>query len=173
MKSLRDTYPWVGYLPTHVVVNLATLGPVGRVKRAPGTAGAFVGLLLATAFVLPLPPIAYLLSLLALTYFAIAICDEAEQRLGKRDPGEIVLDEAVAMPLCFIGLNPMLAELQAQHLAWIAYLIGFALFRFFDIFKPLGIRRLQHLPGGIGVVVDDHAAALATAICLHMLAAFL
>ena len=40
-------------------------------------------------------------------------------------------------------------------------LAGFGLFRFFDIAKPLGIRRLQALPGGWGVVIDDLAAALA------------
>ena len=36
-------------------------------------------------------------------YVAIAICGEAEFRLGRRDPGEVVLDEFVAIPLCFLG----------------------------------------------------------------------
>lgn len=47
-------------------------------------------------------------------------------------------------------------------------LAGFALFRFFDIAKPWGIARLQRLPGGWGVVVDDLAAALATCATLHL-----
>jgi phosphatidylglycerophosphatase A len=51
--------------------------------------------------------------------------------------------------------------------AWAALGAGFALFRFFDIVKPLGIKRLQHLPGGWGVVVDDVVAALAACATLH------
>jgi phosphatidylglycerophosphatase A len=47
-------------------------------------------------------------------------------------------------------------------------LAGFGLFRFYDILKPLGIRRLQDWPAGWGVVVDDAAAALATCATLHL-----
>ena len=54
---------------------------------------------------------------------------------------------------------------------WAIFLTGFALFRLFDIVKPFGIRRLQNLPDGWGVVADDVAAALATAATLHVLAA--
>jgi len=51
--------------------------------------------------------------------------------------------------------------------AWVVFLAGFALFRFFDILKPLGIGRLQELPAGWGVVMDDVAAALAACGVLH------
>ena len=47
-------------------------------------------------------------------------------------------------------------------------LAGFGLFRYYDIRKPLGISRLQHFPGGWGVVADDLGAALATAATLHV-----
>jgi phosphatidylglycerophosphatase A len=50
---------------------------------------------------------------------------------------------------------------------WAVLLAGFALFRLFDITKPLGIARLQNLPGGWGVVIDDTAAALAACATLH------
>ena len=66
-------------------------------------------------------------------------------------------------PLCFLGWG----ALAATWPAWAAGLAGFALFRLFDIAKPLGIRRLQDLPGGWGVVVDDVAAALAACATLH------
>jgi phosphatidylglycerophosphatase A len=94
---------------------------------------------------------------------AVGLCGEAEIRLGKQDPGEVILDEFIAMPLCFLGWSSLLAVMPA----WAALGAGFALFRFFDIVKPLGIKRLQHLPGGWGVVVDDVVAALAACATLH------
>ena len=51
--------------------------------------------------------------------------------------------------------------------AWAIFLIGFGLFRIFDILKPFGIKRLQDLPAGWGVVVDDLAAALLTCAVMH------
>ena len=51
--------------------------------------------------------------------------------------------------------------------AWVIFLVGFGLFRLFDIVKPFGIRRLQDLPAGWGVVVDDLAAALAACATMH------
>lgn len=97
-------------------------------------------------------------------YWAVGICGEAELRLGKVDPGEVILDEYVAMPLCFLGWS----ELTLTWPAWAVLLAGFALFRFFDILKPLGIARLQNLPSGWGVVLDDLAAALVACGGLHV-----
>ena len=51
---------------------------------------------------------------------------------------------------------------------WTIFLTGLALFRLFDIVKPLGIRRLQDLPAGWGIVVDDFAAALAACATMHL-----
>ena len=96
-------------------------------------------------------------------YFAVGICGEAEVRLGQADPGEVILDEFVAMPLCFLGWTTLAADWPA----WVVLVAGFAAFRFFDILKPLGISRLQRLPAGWGVVVDDLAAGLAACAALH------
>lgn len=96
-------------------------------------------------------------------YVAVAICGEAEFRMGRRDPGEVILDEFVAIPLCFLGWPALINPLPA----WAIFLIGFALFRLFDIWKPFGIKKLQDLPGGWGVVVDDLAAALVTCAVMH------
>jgi phosphatidylglycerophosphatase A len=152
---------------------VALRGRVGRVRRGRGRGGSFAGLLYFTVFFAPLPAahawwLTILLSLPAL-YLAVAICGEAEFRLGQRDPGGVVLDEFVVMPLCFIGWQWLPAEWMA-HGRWAVFLGGFALFRLFDIAKPLGIARLQSLPGGWGVVADDLAAALATCATLHAVA---
>jgi len=155
---------WTRFLPTATVLGCATLGPLGRRLPAPGTWGSVAGLLYFTVLFYPLGWFGNLLLSAVGIYVAIAICGEAEFRLGRRDPGEVVLDEFVAMPLCFLGW-PALAVTWPP---WAVFLAGFALFRLFDIVKPIGIRRLQHLPGGWGVVADDVAAALATCVTLHL-----
>jgi phosphatidylglycerophosphatase A len=98
-------------------------------------------------------------------YLAVALCGEAEFRLGRKDPGEVILDEFVAMPLCYLGWRALPGPLPV----WAVFLLGLGLFRLFDIVKPLGIRKLQDLPGGWGVVVDDVAAALAACATMHAL----
>lgn len=157
-------YPWVKLLPTPVVLNMATLGPMGHLGKAPGTTGTVLGLLGYTVFFHGLGPIGFVLLLALWIYVAVAICDEAEVRMARRDPGCIILDEFVAVPLCFIGLQPAMLQMPP----WILALAAFALFRVFDIIKPFGIRRLQNWPGGVGVVADDLAAALATALVLNI-----
>ena len=153
-------------MPTPLVLTLARLGPIGPNLPAPGTWGSAVGLLwVVVAFWWPRLEIGCTLALiLASSYAAVALCGEAELRLGKTDPGEIILDEFVAMPLCFLGWPALVGPLPA----WGVLAAGFGLFRFFDIAKPLGIYRLQTLPGGWGVVIDDLAAALATCATLHL-----
>jgi phosphatidylglycerophosphatase A len=73
-----------------------------------------------------------------------------EDRLGTKDPGAIVIDEVAGMLLACCG-NP-------RSWPWVLGL--FLAFRFFDVVKPLGINRLQALPGGLGVVADDLLAGL-------------
>ena len=168
---MRLTKPtWTRVLPTPLVLGLARLGPLGHNLPAPGTWGSAAGLLWVTGiFLLPRLGLGATLALCVLSgYFAVAICGEAEIRLGKKDPGEVILDEFVSMPLCFLGWH----ALAAAWAPWMVLLAGFALFRFFDILKPLGIDRLQDLPGGWGVVIDDTAAALAACAVLHALVWF-
>ena len=159
---MPDKCSWTHSLPTTLVLNLARLGPLGTLK-APGTWGSLAGIAWYVLISFQLDMLISLAITAAATYVAIGICGEAEVRLKKRDPGEIVLDEFIAIPICFIGI-----PVNQFSEPWIILLIGFAVFRFFDIVKPLGIKRLQHLPGGTGVVMDDIAAALATCVVLHL-----
>ena len=161
---------WSKSLSAPVVVAIATLGPVGRIRRGPGTAGSLAGLLYFGACFSFLPAAhAWWLTILIslpMLWFAVAICGEAEIRLGQRDPGGVVLDEFVVMPLCFIGWQG-LPPAWTGEARWGLFLAGFVLFRIFDIAKPFGISRLQNLSGGLGVVADDVAAALASCAMLH------
>lgn len=148
------------------MVPFATLGVLGRLP-APGTWGSAAGLLWWWLLVRPIAPahglghqVAFcLLVVLA----AVFICGAAAALMGRKDPPEVVLDEAACMPLVFVGLRDP---------GWQAVLVGFLLFRLFDIAKPLGIRRLQALPSGLGIVADDLAAALAANAVLHLLLTF-
>lgn len=166
MRSLQRYIFWTAALPTRFVVNCATLGPVGRVKQAPGTWGSVAGLALYAVCFHRLHWLGFILLAALLAYLAVALCDAAEQRLQMRDPGMIVFDEFVAVPLVFFGMGGH-EGLVASHGGWPVLLGGFLLFRLFDILKPLGISRLQNLPGGLGCVADDLAAGIAACICLH------
>ncbi len=162
---MNKYFIWVSFLPSNVVNNIATLGKIGHFGRIPGTNGSAVGLLLYTAFFYPLSFSAFLILEALLIYLAIAFCDEAEKRMMKHDPKVIILDEFIAVPICFVGLR----QYFASGSMWLFMILGFFIFRFFDVLKPLGISKLQNLPGGLGVVVDDLAAAAATCIVLHII----
>lgn len=146
----------------------------GRLRPGPGTWGSLVGVLL-TLLLLAVPgPIPYLATTVVLVALSIPICSRAEKILGETDPGSVVLDEIVAMPVAFSGYaahwwlagsSPALTQIQYW---WPALAAGFVLFRIFDIWKPWPIRRLQSLHGGVGIVVDDLAAALVSAVLLGL-----
>lgn len=161
---MKQRLTWSRLLPSPVVKSIATLGPLGFWGKAPGTVGSIAGTLWFTIMFLRLSPFWYLIFFIFTTYLAMEICGEAEDRMLKHDPGEIILDEFVAMPLCYLGLQPYFLV----GPAWLYILAGFILFRFFDIVKPLGINKLQNIPGGLGIVLDDLGAAMATCSTLHI-----
>jgi phosphatidylglycerophosphatase A len=132
------------------VVWIASLGPAGWSPVAPATAGS--ALVTAVAWFLPVPSLPVALALLAAgTLVAVWVAGAAEKSLG-HDAGPIVIDEAVgqAIALLFAPHRPL------------AFVAAFFLFRLFDIWKPLGAREAQALPGGWGVVADDVIAGLTT-----------
>lgn len=137
------------------VVWLASLGPAGWSKVAPATAGSALVTLI--AWFLPVPSLPMFFALLVLgTLVAVWAAGEAEKDLG-HDAGPIVIDEAIGMTL---------ALLFAPHRLTV-FVAAFFLFRFFDIWKPLGAREAQALPGGWGVVADDIIAGVTSMLALH------
>lgn len=143
---------------------IATLGPIGYWGKAPGTNGSFVGLLWYTLFFHDLSPFFYFLLCAFTLSTACNICTQAELVFGEKDPSYVIIDEMVAMPICFFGMQPYMQ----RYPVWWFMIGGFLLFRLFDIVKPFGIAQLQEIPGGKGVVMDDVAAAGATCLCLHI-----
>lgn len=155
---------WMLFLSPKLICNIATLGPLGYGGWGPGTRGSVVGILFYTVFFYPLSPALYGVFSLLFLYLGIVFCGEAEVLMRRRDPGEIILDEFVAIPFCFIGVG----WIMERYPVWLVMVCGFLLFRFFDIFKFFGIKGVQRLEGGLGIVGDDVVAALLTCICLHL-----
>lgn len=140
--------------PAHVIA--LGLGS-GLAPKAPGTFGTLAALpLYALWLALGLTPILLAWLLPALFVLGCWACQRTGDALGEPDHGAMVWDEMVAM-------WAVLIVLPATPLAWA---LGFALFRLFDILKPWPIRWLDaRLKGGLGVMLDDVlAAAMALAV---------
>lgn len=116
---------------------------------APGTAGALLAFAVwyVLSFLVSASALLWLTVLLVLAFTVVGVwaANRLEQAWGE-DPSCVVVDEMVG---CWITL----LAAPAGHL-WYG-LAAFGLFRLFDIWKPLGIRRMENLPGGIGVMMDD------------------
>lgn len=161
---------WPRIFSTPFVCGIATLGPLGSRLPAPGTWGSLAGLLYFFLFFRHARWEVAFAWTVVLACVAVAFCGEAARRMGKSDPGQINLDEFIVMPLVFLGWRAGGIPLWSGHRVadeWVVLLVGFGLFRFYDILKPLGIARLQRWPGGWGIVADDFAAALVACATLH------
>ena len=145
---------------------IATLFGLGHIPRIPGTAGSLAAALLFLLLVRVLPAqsllFAHLVWLGVLLPVAVSASAAAVRVEGTHDPQEVVIDE-------FIGQHVALLPLAVPGaFGWKMWLLGFILFRAFDIAKPFPLRRLERWPGGWGVVADDLAAGLYAAVVLAL-----
>ena len=93
----------------------------------------------------------------------IWICNAATEAIGQPDHGAIVWDEVIGF-----GITMFMAPA-----GWVWILVGFVLFRFFDILKPWPIRWFdRRVPGGFGIMIDDVIAGLFALGCLQLLAKY-
>jgi phosphatidylglycerophosphatase A len=139
VKALFGTGLFIGYLPV-----------------APATFACAISAVI-WYFLLPCKLIYALLGA-ALFCLGIVVSNGLSSQWGK-DPRQIVIDEYAAflLPLYFTPRK------------LIPFIAAFLLFRFFDIAKPYPIRKIEKLPGGWGIMLDDLAAAVATTIVLLIL----
>ena len=118
----------------------------GAVARAPGTWGSLAAIPFWLILVWLLPPVTYWMFVLAAFLAGIWLCGKTAKDLKVHDHGGIVWDEFVGMWIV-LGLFPE---------TFYGVLMAFALFRLFDVVKPWPISWLdQHMPGGLGIMVDD------------------
>jgi len=134
---------------TRLGVILATVGGAGFFPIAPGTVGSAVGVgvyLLTRHW-----PWAWQLGLLAaIILIGVWASGVTAAALNREDPGPVVIDEVAGqlVTLFLTGVGPTGA------------IIGFFVFRIFDIIKPWPARQLEDLPGGVGIVADDVMAGV-------------
>jgi len=134
-------------------VVVATAGGIGFAPKAPGTAGAIVGVFI-YLLLERLHLGAYYLHVI-IFFFVVGIWASSRmEHLWGHDAQRIVIDEVVGQMITF-GIAAGRYRLPAFYI-----FLGFGLFRLFDIVKPFPIRRLERFKGGFGVVADDVGAGL-------------
>lgn len=124
---------------------------------APGTWGSLVGVALA---VLARDPRTVLYLALVTSVIGVLLAGQAREHFGVKDPKAFVLDETAGQltALCFLPLTPTVLA------------AAFVLFRALDIWKPLGIRKLDRMGHPSGIMLDDLAAGLVVNAVLQVLA---
>ena len=141
---------------------VATFFGVGFLPPGPGTWASAVTVALwwaASHLFQPgwLVPAAVLVSL-AITIIGIPPSTVVARESGRKDPGFVVIDEVAGQMIALIGVP----------LSWKYLLASFILFRSFDIVKPYPLRRLESLPEGTGIMMDDVGAGLYALVLLQI-----
>jgi phosphatidylglycerophosphatase A len=152
---------------------IATLFGVGLFPKAPGTWGSLATIPLAWALHalggFPLTAVATA----ALFVVGVWASGVYAAQIGRSDPPEAVIDEAVGMLIALwpLSLGLWLMEVPSPVYPWPGWALGFAAFRFFDILKPPPIRWVERLPGGWGIMLDDVVAGVMAALVASIAAA--
>ena len=147
---------------------IATVGGIGKFPFCPGTIGTIPGVILwwlttLLPFSLLIVTIIQLLLFVIIFWIGLWSSTIAEKVIGKKDPSEVVIDEAVSPLITFLGIAVF---------SWKIAVIGFILNRIFDIWKPYPINRLQDFKSGWGIMIDDVASAIVSAVFLRVIIYF-
>jgi phosphatidylglycerophosphatase A len=151
---------WLEKMDT-LLLQLATLGPLGRIPFAPGTWGSLAAVLVTPWLLVPLPWCWKVLLIIGLFFLGAWSAGSAEKLLGQKDPGAVIIDEFAGQLLVFVLCIPA-ANWQLAA--------GFVLFRALDILKPWPVGASEAwLPAGFGVMLDDVLAGAYAGIILLLL----
>jgi phosphatidylglycerophosphatase A len=140
---------------------IATCGYLGYVPIAPGTFGSAAGLIVFAAGRWFGSPVVELAVIVLLFVVGVWSSNVAERHFGGIDPAPVILDEVVGMliTLAFIPVSVT------------GVIVGFLLFRLFDVVKPWPANRLEALHGGLGIMADDAMAGVYGNLALRVLVA--
>jgi phosphatidylglycerophosphatase A len=131
---------------------------VGYSPLAPGTLGTLIAIPV-YYFLSEIPPPVYEITLIGFFFLSVWISENAEVFFRKKDDSRIVIDEMMGFLITMLWVPK----------TTLFIIVGFILFRFFDILKPFPIRHLEkRLKGGFGVVLDDVMAGVYANIILHL-----
>ncbi len=160
-----------------VSLALATALGLGYLRKAPGTFGSLAGVALAALIWFRLFPKGLLDLYLSDVYFVVSaqwlivllafaisgvgvlVATRTANYLGKKDPQIVVIDEVSGQLISYFGIGAAMPN-------WKYLLLGFILFRVFDIWKPFPARQAESLPGGLGIMADDWVAGIYAALGL-------
>ena len=133
---------------------IATFFGIGRLRPGPGSWGSAATILLwwlASSRIAANWHVAIVIAVAAgVLIVGIPSATLVSRASGLKDPQFVVIDEVAGQLITLIGVP----------LSWKSVLLGFILFRGFDITKPPPVRKIEHLPGGFGIILDDVAAGL-------------
>lgn len=127
--------------------------------KAPGTFGSafallFVPIWLSLGFNLSL------IAMIIMSLVGIYICGQTAKVINVHDDGRIVWDEFAGQSITFLPL------IYLQQMNWMWVIVGFILFRIFDVWKPWPIRVIdRQVHGGFGIMLDDIIAGVWAALC--------
>jgi phosphatidylglycerophosphatase A len=140
---------------------------IGNSKYAPGTVASFITCLIYIFFFNFKVNIVFLISgvILILVYSVYSI-DIFEKSFSKKDAKEIVVDEFIGQSIPVLTIYSFLENASIE--VFILYtFVAFVLFRFFDIYKPFPINKIdQNIKNGFGVILDDIVAGIYSIIAL-------
>lgn len=144
----------------------ATFFGAGRLRPGPGTWGSAAAVLIWAAVWRWVPTQTDWIVLAGLALLAIVIGIPAATRFARasqlKDPQSVVIDEVAGQWITLLF----------APVSWKTLLLGFILFRAFDILKPPPVRQLERLPEGTGIVVDDVAAGLYALLVMQLVLHF-
>ena len=141
-----------------LIVLFATGFGLGYSPVASGTVGTIPGVLISV--LLASYNLAWqVIAVILLALVAVPGCSLAEKYFGIKDDRHIVADEFLTFPICMLGLPP-----EPWMLA-----IAFLTNRLFDVIKPPPARKLQVLPGGLGITIDDVISSLYSLLANHII----
>ena len=141
---------------------LATVGPVGKMRPAPGSWGSLFGVV--TGFGLASLSSGLLeIAILLVIIFGTIAANHHRSETGSKDASEVVIDEVAGQWIALLVIP----------LDWRWALAAFVLFRLFDITKIGPIGMVEKWPGGVGVMADDVIAGVFAALCLWLAQWFL
>ena len=160
-----------------VSLAIATVLGLGYLPKAPGTFGSLGGVALTVLIwsrflpyksidiyihdvylVIPAQGLTILFALL-ISGMGVLVASRAASYLGKKDPQVVVIDEVSGQLISYFGIGAGIPN-------WKYLLLGFILFRVFDIWKPFPARQAESLPGGLGIMADDWIAGIYAALGL-------
>lgn len=159
---------------------IATALGVGYIPRAPGTCGSIIGLAAAVAMtwlgsrkllviasmerpvsfwtIEILPSHLEMLVAVLVAILGVVVANRVANYANAKDPQYVVIDEVSGQLLTFC--------IPLTVFNWKSLILGFILFRVFDIWKPFPVRQAERLPGGWGIMADDWVAAIYAALGL-------